>query len=243
MQTDADRVADAQKIFDQLKTELGPNDPFIRDQAPGVLAKSYARLAQKRKDSGDVENALKFAQAGLNLTPGDAALTALRDDVQVDVYIKELTQMFKTATALDQTDLAAKVQHIRDKGPRRYPAFVKEAETALVARVNALASTDQAGAIAMANTAYSIFPESSVLENAAKKLGTIPPEVQTSVTQAKSQVNNGELNAALRTLNAINSGYAGLPDVISTRRQLEQKMRQASDNYDSLKSQITRSES
>ena len=243
VQTDADRVADAQKIFDQLKTELGANDPYITDQAPGVLAKSYFRLAQKRKDSGDVDNAFKFAQAGLKLTPDDAALAALRDDVQVDVYIKELTQMFKTATSLDQVDLSAKVQQIRDKGPTRYPAFVKEAETTLVGRINSLASTDKAGAIAMANTAYSIFPESSVLERTAKDLGTIPPQVQQSVAQAKTQVNSGELNAALKTLNAIESGYTGLPDVISTRRQLEQRMRQASDNYDSLKSQLTQAQS
>jgi hypothetical protein len=167
----------------------------------------------------------------------------MRDDYLVDVYIMELTQSFKTATALDGADLGVKVRHIREKGPGRYPAFVKEAETALVGRINALASADQAGAIAMANTAYSIFQESSVLERAAKDLGTIPAQIQQSVANAKSQVSSGQLDAARATLADIDSGYAGLPDVISLRRQLEQKMRQASDNYDGLKSQLAGAQS
>ena len=239
VQTDADRVADAQKVFDQLKTELGPNDPFVAQQAPKVLAQSYYRLAQSRKGSGDVENAYKFADAGMKLTPDDTNLAALRDDVLVDVYIKQLTQMFKTATTLDQADLQAKVKHIRDKGPRRYPAFVKEAETSLVARINSLATTDKSGAIAMANTAYSIFPESSVLERTAKDLGTIPPEVQQTVNKAKSEVDGGQLLKARNTLASVNSAYTGLPDVVSLNRQLEQKMRTATDNNNSLKPQLT----
>jgi serine/threonine protein kinase len=232
VQTEADRVAQAQQIFDQLRTELGANDPFVANDAPPVLAASYSRLAQRRKDAGEIRDAYTLASAGYQLASTDANLGSLFNELQVEVNILDLSELFKTAASLEGDEIRLKVDNI--KTSTRYTDFLQEAESTLVARVNSIASTDQVTAIALANKSYELFNDSAVLRDLADNVGVIPDAVQQAIASATTQVNGGQLDAARRTLASIDSGYIGLPGAVDARNTLESKMRTANDNYQAL---------
>ena len=69
VQTDANQVAEATKTFEQLKADLPADDPYISLQAPSLLAKSYANLAQGQYDSDNYDSALKLADARFEVRP------------------------------------------------------------------------------------------------------------------------------------------------------------------------------
>ncbi|MBI2969788.1 MAG: protein kinase [Gammaproteobacteria bacterium] len=235
IQTEADRVAEAQELFDRLKTLLPSGDPYVETQAPSVLAASYQRLAERRAEAGDYANALKLAQAGLDLAPRNAILQGIRNEYRVAVNITELTEVFRTAgvfTSSEVIDIARKVNEIEKDAPTRYSEFRKQAETLLAERINALAQTDENSAAALADAALTIFPTSSVLAD-LKDQFQLKPWPQRAVAEAAVQT--GALSQAARVLQEAAGGeFAGHPDVLALQRTVEEKVKQANTQFEAL---------
>lgn len=234
VQISADRVTDARKILDQLKTDLPSGDPYIITEAPSKLAASYARLSQRRGDDRDYATALKLAEAGLELSPGDPTLQGLRNEYRVNVNIDQLSKRFKTIgnlTTQEVNDIARKVNEIEQGAPTRYPEFRKQAETVLAQRVKFLAQSDENNAAALAADASRIFPTSSVLADLKQQYQLRPwPDKET----ANAAVSVGKLSGANTILQkAMGSDYAGHPDVLAFQKELNERMQQANQLFDS----------
>lgn len=235
VQTKADRVAEARAVFDQLKAELPADDPFITTQGPAVLSRSYQRLAERSAENGDYATALRFAQAGLDLSPGDPVLRQRRDAYRVDVNITELTRVFREAvvfTDAEETDIRLKVDQVEQSAPTRYSEFRREAESLLAQRINTLAGTDRNAAGALAAAAFRIFPTSSVLEELSR---TYQAQPWPNRALAEAALQTGALTQATRILQqASESEYAGHPDVLALQRTLETRIREANTSYESV---------
>jgi len=231
VQTEADRVADAQKIFDELKTQLAPEDPFITTQGPAVLASSYQRLAERSAASGDAANALKLAEAGLILSPTNPGLRAIRDEYRVEANINELAQIFRTATSFTQeevTQIALKVNQIEQGAPTRYSEFRRESETVLAQRIRTLAETDKPTARALLDASKAIFPASSVIADLESLVPAAVPWPQKALADAAVQT--GALTQANRILqDAAGGEFRGHPDVQALQRRLETRMKEANE--------------
>ncbi|MGH8245660.1 MAG: SUMF1/EgtB/PvdO family nonheme iron enzyme, partial [Gammaproteobacteria bacterium] len=243
VQTEADRVAEAQQIFDQLKTLLPEADPYIETQAPSVLASSYQRLAERSAEGGNYENAYNLAQKGLDLVPRNAILQGIRNEYRVAVNITALSEVFKTASVFSSEqviDIARKVNEIEKDAPTRYSEFRKQAETTLAERINTLAQTDENTAAALADAAFSIFPTSSVLAD-LKDQFKLQPWPQRAVADAALQ--SGALSQANRVLQEAAGGeFANHPDVVALQRSLEEKIKQANTMFEALSQTLAEAE-
>jgi serine/threonine protein kinase/formylglycine-generating enzyme required for sulfatase activity len=236
VQIEADRVTDARKILDQLKTDLPAGDPYIITEAPTKLAASYARLSRRRGDDKDYTTALQLANAGLELSPGDQTLQGLRNEYRVNVNINQLSKRFKTIgplTTQEVNDIARKVDEINRGSPTRSSEFRKQAEMLLSQRIKSLARSDENKAAALAADAVTIFPQSSILADLKQQYQLQPwPDKGT----AEAAVNAGKLSEANIILQkAIDGDYASHPDVLAFQKELKARMQQASRIFDNYK--------
>ncbi|NKB39217.1 MAG: protein kinase [Gammaproteobacteria bacterium] len=229
-QTDADRVTEANKIFEQLQSLLPANDPFITSEASEKLAASYSRLAQRRADRGEYGSALKLSEAGLKLAPADSVLKAFRNDFRVEVNIAELSELFSNAITLDVVDVTRKVNQIENGAPARYTDFRKQAETTLENRVRTLAATDKNAAAGLLNAAVRVFATNSVLSDLLPEFGELEPWPDS--VAANQALSDGNLSSANNLLQSAAGEFAGHPDVLNLQRQLESSMKDANEAYD-----------
>jgi len=227
-QTDADRVTEANNIFQQLKTLLPVDDPFITKDATAKLGRSYSRLAQRRADRGEYSNALKFAEAGLKLAPSDAVLKAFRDEYRVEVNIAELSEMFATAISFD-VDVTKKVNQIENGDPARYSEFRKQSETTLETQIRRLATTDKNAAASLVTAAANVFPTSSVLADLLAEIGEVGPCPPCDA--ANAAITSRNLSESQRKLQEASDGFPGHPALLGIQSQLESRMKAADKFY------------
>jgi serine/threonine protein kinase len=229
---EANRVAEAQEIFDQLKAELPEDDPFITRQAPARLAESYAELAQNRAENREFGSALQLAEAGLQLMPRHSLLIGLRDDYRVEVNITELTALFPAVRVLTTDDvlrISRQVNQVEQGAPTRYPDFRRQSESVLAERIRVLGQSDENLAAALAEAASTIFRDSAVLADLKDQFQLVPWPNRNLVDAA---IGAGELTRA-RTLieEAATGQYAGHPDVVEMQQALDAAVREAGEVY------------
>ena len=231
VQTGADRVTDAIKTYDELKTLLPADDAFITKEATNRLGQSYARLAQRRADQQEHASAFKLAEAGLQLAPNDPVLKALRDEYRVEVNITELSELFATALSFDVVDVTKKVNQIENgAAAARYSEFRKQSETTIEQRVRTMAATDKNAAAGLLNTAVRFFPTSSVLADLLPQFGELEP--WPDAIAANNALDEGKLSQANSLLQSAATEFVGHPDLLDVQRQLESRMKDANEAYD-----------
>jgi serine/threonine protein kinase len=231
VETDADRVAEAQQIFDRLRAEI-PEDDFVLRQGPNRLADSYLRLAERAAEGGDPATAMKLADAGLELTPRNAALKAVRDENRSKVNIVELTARFREARVLtsdEVVDMARKVNQIEDGDPEGYTEFRKQSEQILSERIRAIAQSDENSAAALADAAVTMFPTSNVFAELKSQYELKPWPGR---NQAYAALDAGELTKAGTLLEQAAAGeYKGHPDVVEFEKTLQNAINEANAEF------------
>ncbi len=224
-QTEANKVAEANAIFEQLKLDLPADDPYITTEAPALLSKSYEALAQNRFEAKDYEAALKLADAGLALNPKNSTLGAARRDYAVEAYIVEVGEKFSNALSLDVADIRAKVELI--KSSPKSGSFLQQSTDTLVSRITALETTDQNAAASLAQAAAQIFPGTQ-LETLAQRIKQQPwPEV----AAANAAITAGELSKASQIQQDSAGEFSGHPDFIAFSEALSSGMQNANNAY------------
>ncbi len=233
IQTEADRIAEARGVLEQLKAELPADDRYISSRAPSLLANSYARLSQRSAESKEFGTALKLAEAGLELAPRNPELRDLRNEYTIEVNLIELPQRFKQARIFTQSelmDISRQVRQIEQFAVGRFAGFQRQAEAALSERINALAQTDENSAAALADAAVNIFPISNALADLKDqfKLEPWPDRVL-----ADSALDAGELTRAKTILDdAARGEFAGHPEVLEVQQVLAEQMQAANAAYE-----------
>ncbi|OGT79557.1 MAG: hypothetical protein A3H91_15485 [Gammaproteobacteria bacterium RIFCSPLOWO2_02_FULL_61_13] len=230
--SEADRVAETQELFNQLKAELPPDDDFITRQGPARLAESYLRLAEGSAESGDFATAMKLADAGLELTPRNASLKAVRDENRSKVNIVELTAHFREArvfTSDEVVDMARKVKQIEDGDPEGYTEFRNQSEQILSERIRTLAQSDENTAAALVDAAATMFDTSNVFADLKNKY-TLKP--WPGRNQAYAALDAGKLTEAGKLLETAAAGeYKGHPDVVEFEKTLQGSIAEANNEF------------
>jgi serine/threonine protein kinase len=242
IRTDSDDVNAAEQSYQQLRAELGANDSYLSSEARPMLASSYARLSQRRKDTDNNEDAYRLAIAGLEHDPNNATLISLRDETRVDVYIAELNQLFQTASSFDVEDVREKVRAIETSGPDKYPDFLRNAESALAGNINRLNQTDPEAAGQLAIASSNLFPSSSTLSALTQGVSDVFAALENDLKPGFEALAAANLSAANRIIQQFASRHTGQPRYITLQQQVENRMREANtlmtpiqDSFDTAK--------
>jgi hypothetical protein len=68
------QVASAKKTLALLRADLTRDDPFVKTEAPTLLASAYLKFATSKNVQKDYAAAIKFAESGLQYAPEDKQL-------------------------------------------------------------------------------------------------------------------------------------------------------------------------
>ncbi len=227
-QAEANKIAEANQIFEQLKADLPANDPFITTEAPALLSKSYEQLAQSRFEAKDYEAALKLADAGIELNPNNTSLSSARREYAVEAYIQEVGNTFANAPSLDVNDIRRKLGQIEGGNPSRYSEFRSKSINTLTERINQLRDTDLNQAAALAQSASAIFPGTSL----DQLKDQIRPQPWPDAAVANAAITAGELSRAAQIQQQAADQFSGHPDFVSFSENLSTKVEEANSAYE-----------
>ncbi len=226
--TEANNIAEAEKVYEQLKTDLPENDNYLRFEAPQMLGDAYARLAQSQAESKDFTTAFTVVNKGLEIDPNNSLLLSLKNNYQAEANIVELTELFKTAFTF-RTDARLKISQIETADPARYAEFSKNAAEILSGRIDNLRTTDENGAAALADTAARLFPANAVLADLKNQLQLQPwPQL----AEANNTIAAGKLTLATEIQQAAVVEFATHPEYLMFSQTLETKLKEANSVYD-----------
>jgi serine/threonine protein kinase len=221
--TDADNVVDARATFEELKGELGEDDPYIMTEAPVILSKSYLRLAQRKGEAKEYQSALAFARAGREFDSNNVDLKRFETEYESEVNIIDLTQLFKTKLVFPN-DTRLKIDQIETYSATRSAEFRKTAVETLAGRINALQTSNPDAAATLAQNAGEVFPTSSVL---AKLKEELKPKPWEQAVAANAALAAGKLSEATRIQQAAASEFAGRSEFVKFSENLDQKVQEA----------------
>lgn len=231
VETDADRVAEAQELFNQLRAEI-PEDDFVLRQGPRSLADAYLRLAERSAEGGDFATAMKLAEAGLDVDQRNAGLKAVRDENRARVNVAELAVRFRDArvfTSDEIVDMARKVGQVEDADPEGYSEFRRQSEQVLAERIRGIAQSDENTAAALADAAVTMFPTSNVFGELRTQYELKPWPGR---NQAYAMLDAGELTKAGNLLQQVSTAeYQGHPDVVEFEKTLQNAIAEANSEY------------
>jgi serine/threonine protein kinase len=226
--TEADNIAEAEKLFEQLKADIPETDNYIAFEAPQMLADSYARLAQSKAETKDYATAYSAVIKGLEIDPKNALLGSLKNEYQSEANIIELSELFKTAFSFP-VDVRLKISQIENANPARYAEFSKASAKTLSDRINALRTSDENAAASLAQSAATLFPANAVLAELKNDLQLKPWE---GLTAANASILAGKLTQATQLQQAAATEFTAHPDFITFSQTLEGKIKEANTVYD-----------
>jgi len=226
--TEANNVAEAEKLFEQLKTDLPETDNYIAFEAPQLLADSYGRLAQSKAETKDYATAYSFVAKGLEIDANNALLASLKNEYLSEANIIELSELFKTAVSFP-VDVRLKISQIENANPARYAEFSKASAKTLADRINALQPTDENAAAGLAKSAAELFPANAVLADLKNKFQLKPWD---GLAAANAAVAAGKFTQATQLQQAAAAEFTAHPDFITFSQTLETKMKEANSVYE-----------
>ena len=233
VQIEGNQIVKALEYFEQLRAELPANDVFITTDGPVLLAKSYNALAKNRFAAKDYANALQLADEGLKYNPQDNALRSARSEYVVEVNIKELNDLFKTAISFNTDQVLTKFGEIESGAPARYSQFRQEAINQLTQRIEQYRTSDLNTAATLAQNAAAIF-RGTVLETLRDEIRPQPwPELNT----ARTALSAGKLTEATTIQTAAAANFAGHPDFVAFSNDLASKKEDALKEFQSYQAE------
>jgi len=233
VQIEGNQVVKALDYFDQLKALLPANDVFITTDGPVLLAKSYNTLAKNRFAAKDYANALQLADEGLKYNPQDNVLRSARSEYVVEVNIKELNDLFKTAISFNTEQVLTKFGEIESGAPARYSQFRQEAINQLSQRIEQYRTSDLNTAATLAQNAAAIF-RGTVLETLRDE---IKPQPWPGLNTARTALSAGKLTEATTIQAAAAANFAGHPDFVAFSDELARKKEDALKEFQSYQAE------
>jgi len=226
--TEANNVAEAEKLFEQLKADVPETDNYIAFEAPQMLADSFARLAQSKAETKDYAAAYAFVKKGLEIDSKNALLDSLKNEYQAEANIVELSELFKTAVSFP-VDVRLKISQIENATPARYAEFSKASAKTLADRINTLRATDENAAAGLAQSAAGLFPANAILAELKSELQLKPWD---GLTAANAAIIAGKLTLATQLQQAAASEFTANPKFITFSQTLESKIKDANSVYE-----------
>ncbi|SMN11056.1 Serine/threonine protein kinase [uncultured Candidatus Thioglobus sp.] len=221
----ANQINNALQCYNQIKIELPEDDVFISQEAPILLAGSYAELARNSFLAKDFINALQFADKGLEFNPDDPVLKVARTEYLVESNIIDLTEQFSKATSLDISSVQRKIGEISNSV--KFSEFRQNAIQQLVDRINSLRDSNENVAAKLAQDATILFPGSAL--DALGNTLVLTPWPNASL--ATATLNSGKLTESQALLQTANAEFQDHPDVLAFAKVLETNIEKATTNF------------
>lgn len=163
---ETNQVQEAKSLLLELRSlGLDDDDPFLREQAPDLLAEAYKRLAANRAARQDFEGAISLAHAGLEQSPKYDELRARLAGYEIALenqrFERDLRNRLSTTRSLDVESTATDLARLEARLPNRYAEIAGELAALRTKAVLELARTaEPIGAeIAAELSAYdALFP-------------------------------------------------------------------------------------
>lgn len=167
MQIRVDDIAAAGYSFKTLQRETSPDDEFVRETAPELLADAYLRVAEAAAKRDDYAAALATVKAGADVLPANNSLRLTIKDFSVGGNSQELVRVFTGGRSFD---IAAQLERIREV-KQLDPAYYGEHETvwavAIAERIQQLKNNTDPTVDSQIESAKSIFLGVAIIQNLA----------------------------------------------------------------------------
>ena len=223
----ANQIDKALEYYSQIKIELPEEDNvFIKQEAPILLAGSYAKLASDSFLANDFTTALQLANKGLEFNPDDPVLKIARTEYVVESNIIELTEQFSKATSLDIASVQRKIGEISNSV--KFSEFRQNAIQQLVDRINNLRNQNENVAAKLAQDATILFPGSAL--EALKDTLVLTPWANASL--ATATLNSGKLTESQVLLENANTEFPDHPDVLAFAQTLASNIEKANASFE-----------
>lgn len=206
-QARARQVTAARRTFDELKQELPADDPFITTEAPEAIADAYYRLATGKAEGGEFEDALKFAEAGLEFVPGMARLQQAVQDYRLEGSVAELFRTLKTDASLNVARSREQLAMIESADAQRHAQISGELGDLLVERIGKLRDSDASAANQLLEGAKQLFPQHPALARLEPAVARPQPSRYAEAIQ--KHIADGALSEARKLLD---EGLKAEPD-------------------------------
>lgn len=225
----------AVESFNALRGELATDDPFVTTEAPQAIAAAYVALADSAAEGGNFSNAVRFAQAGLEVLPGHDGLQQLLTRNQSRAAMQEVTNAAGSATAANFGAFRTRYNNARQGlAAADARAFEGEVVSALAARMQQLdrARGDIREANALHAAALQLFPGHQALTRLTlRQPSEHAPRVQASIE-------GNRLTEARALLADAQRAERDHPDLAQVGERLAQREQQATGLYQQARGMI-----
>ncbi|MES9882838.1 MAG: SUMF1/EgtB/PvdO family nonheme iron enzyme, partial [Sedimenticola sp.] len=221
-QAKANDTTKALKTLEQLRGQLGANDPFLTTTGPEAIGRAYRRLAERRAKRNDFTGAIKLIENGLEVAPSMSTLHDSLKEYNQEAAIKVERTAFTKTPAAKIGSLKSRLEALKQQYPKRYPKALDEFATILAKRVDKI--SDAKAAQKLLDAARKLLPNSKKLQSITIKQ---PPQPSVIAAKGLSEVKAGRLSSARKLLDQAKSKEAGHPDLKRLTKEFETKRAQA----------------
>jgi tetratricopeptide (TPR) repeat protein len=160
----ADEVPDALATYRDLQEKLGPDDEFVRHDAPQEIGQAYARLSAREFQSGNYDAALALLERAEERVPGSTVYAERRNQIR---EVANLEQQLAEAPVLSAEAIQQQLTEIRQREGSQYIMIRSRLAAVLAQRIQSLQESQPKQANQLLEVGQEAFAGSSAIESLA----------------------------------------------------------------------------
>lgn len=160
----ADEVPDALATYRDLQEKLGPDDEFVRHDAPQEIGQAYARLSAREFQSGNYDAALALLERAEERVPGSTVYAERRNQIR---EVANLEQQLAEAPVLSAEVIQQQLTEIRQREGSQYIMIRSRLAAVLAQRIQSLQESQPKQANQLLEVGQEAFAGSSAIESLA----------------------------------------------------------------------------
>jgi serine/threonine protein kinase len=160
----ADEVPDALATYRDLQEKLGPDDEFVRHDAPQEIGQAYARLSAREFRSGNYDAALALLERAQERVPDSTVYAERRNQIR---EVARLEQQLAEAPVLSAEVIQQQLTEIRQREGSQYITIRSRLAAVLAQRIQSLQESQPKQANQLLEVGQEAFAGSSAIESLA----------------------------------------------------------------------------
>jgi serine/threonine protein kinase len=158
----ADEVPDALATYRDLQEKLGPDDEFVRHDAPKEIGQAYARLSAREFQSGNYDAALALLERAQERVPDPTVYAERRNQIGA---VAALEQQLAEAPVLSAQVIQQQLSEIRQREGSQYITLRSRLAAVLAKRIRALQESQPVQANQLLEVGQEAFAGSFAIES------------------------------------------------------------------------------
>ncbi len=156
-QANANDVKNATKTLKTLKS-IDPNSRFVKNNAPEAIANAYLRLAQGLADRENYSNAVKLAQAGIDIAPRYMQAKDKKQKYLAHIAITNLNLALTNIDNINAKETKKQLRIIKQGLPDQLDSIQTTASAKILQHIKQVAQKNPDKAKTLIDIAQAIFP-------------------------------------------------------------------------------------